>query len=147
MARRSELALILTVAVMASAATCDRVYVFKREALLSAWPDPACVESTLRSDPPLGDLSIWKPHPSSDDPRFTLQTFHVGTPDLPVSLWLRTDAEHKEMDISLHWSRLHHAPSRTEMAAITGLMDQIEERALKCPGVPQRASYRTRQNW
>jgi hypothetical protein len=134
--RRSRVLMGVALGLASVAATCDRIYLFKREAPLSVWPDPACVETQLRAGPRLGEVKVTRPHPSSDDRRFTLHTFRVAGPDVQVSLCFQTDAAQQDMDISLHWSRLHHRPSDAEMKKITGLMDLVEDRILECRGVP-----------
>ena len=146
-AGRSRLRMGVALGLASFAGTCDRIYLFKREAPLSAWPDPACVESRLRAEPSLGDVTAIGPHALSDDPRLTLHTFSVATPEIEVRLWLQTDVAHEDMEISLHWSRLNRRPADAEMNKITGLMDVVEERLLACRGVPQPAAFKSNQNW
>jgi hypothetical protein len=146
-AGRSRLRLGVAQGLASFAGTCDRIYQLKREAPLSAWPDPDCVERRLRAEPSLGDVTAIGPYPSSDDARLTLHTFGVATPEIEVRLWLQTDVAHEDMDISLHWSRLNRRPADAEVNKITGLMNVIEERVRACRGVPQPAAFKSNQNW
>ena len=142
MCRSARVVLSLTAALMLSAGTCDKVHSLKREAPLSLWPDPACIEGALRAAPVLGEVWTRSPHPSPDDPRRTIHEFSIRHGGMDVAMWLDTDAAHRQMNIELYWSRLHRPPSDDELKQINVLMDRIEERISGCRGVPLPSAYR-----
>ena len=141
MTRWTCLAVSLMVALAFIAGTCDRVYAVGREASLSTWPDPACIDRALRAAPALGEVTTSDPHPSPDERQFTVYDFRVENGETHVSMGIDTDAAHQQMHIELYWSRMHNPPSEAELKQITGLMDQMEKRILECKGTPLPSAY------
>ena len=123
------------------AATCDRVYAVGREASLSTWPDPACIDRALRAAPALGEVTTRGPYPSQDERQFTVYDFRIENGETHVSMWIETDAAHQQMHIKLYWSRMLNPPSDAELKQINGLMDQMAERISECKGTPAPSAY------
>lgn len=141
MRRLARLVVGLTAALMLSAGTCDEVVSVKREAPLSVWPDPACIERALRAAPVFEDFWTRGPNPSPDDPRRTTYEFRIRDGGIDVAMWIDTDAAHERMTIELYWSRLQTRASEAELERINALMDRIQERIQGCRGVPPPSAY------